>query len=68
MLTAEENRQLNYLTNKKNRFLDNCISCVHYRAGEPCWEENNPEVQNWLNANGKYKDLKLACPEWYDEW
>lgn len=68
MLTEKEKQQLNHLIDKKNRFLDNCVTCIHYRSDNPCWKENNPEVQDWLNETGKYKDLKLACPEWYDEY
>lgn len=68
MMTQKELDQLEYLQAKKQRFSDNCVSCIHYKATEPCWKANNPEVQKWLNMEGKYADLKKACPEWYDEY
>lgn len=67
-MTENEYKQLERLQALKNRIEDNCVSCIHYKATEPCWKANNPEVQKWLNMEGKYADLKKACPEWYDEY
>lgn len=68
MWSEQDEKVLEHLKARKARFEDNCISCIHYKATEPCWKANNPEVQAWFREEGKYSDLKLACPEWYDEY
>ena len=68
MMTENDYKLLEHLQARKKRFEDNCISCIHYKATEPCWKADNPEVQAWFNEEGKYTDSKLACPEWYDEY
>lgn len=67
MLTYEEQKQLEYLKAKEQRYSDNCVTCVNRRGYEPCWKADKPEVQAWLNEEGEYSDLKKCCPEWYDE-
>lgn len=68
MLTQEEEKQLEYLQAKKQRYKDNCVTCIHTNGCEPCYKADNPEVQAWLNQEGEYSDLKICCPEWYDEY
>ena len=67
-MTENDYKLLERLQARKKRFEDNCISCIHYKATEPCWKANNPEVQKWLNMKDEYADPKKACPEWYDEY
>lgn len=68
MLTYEEQKQLEYLKAKEQRYKDNCVSCIYYWGTQPCSRANNPEVQAWVNQEGEYRDLKKCCPEWYDEY
>jgi len=68
MWSKQDEEVLEHLKARKARFEDNCISCIHYNATGPCWKANSPEVQAWFHEEGKYSDLKLACPEWYDEY
>lgn len=68
MLTQEEEKQLEYLQAKKQRYEDNCVTCIHRNGYKPCYKANKPEVQDCLNERGIYNDPKKCCPEWYDEY
>lgn len=67
-VTKKDLDYIEYLKAKVNRYNENCVSCIHRNGYGPCDKANNTDVKNWINENGIYSDLKIMCPEWYDEY
>ena len=67
-MTNEEMKQYAHLQAKIKRHQENCVTCVYNNEPDPCCMASNQEVSQWIREEGKYSDLNLACPCWYDEW